>query len=72
MNLLLIIKQKKFNDTKNLVKEHLESIVLFNGNKLFGIQLFIPCVFTYINKFKSIVGIECLDKTNDTIIIYEF
>ena len=64
-------KQKKFNDTKNLVKEHLESIVLFNGNKLFGIQLFIPCVFTYINKFKSIVGIECLDKINDIIIIYE-
>jgi len=63
-------KQKKFIETKELIKEHLESIMLFNGNKIFGIQLFIPCVFTYINKNKNTVGIKCVDKINDKNILY--
>lgn len=64
-------KQKKFNETKNLIKDTLESITLLNGNKIFGIQLFIPCVFTYINKYKNIQGIRCIDKINDIEILYD-
>jgi hypothetical protein len=63
-------KQKKFNDTKNLIKEHLESIVLFNGNKLFGIQLFVPCVITYISKNKINKDIKCFDRINEETISY--
>lgn len=64
-------KQKAFNDTKNLIKDHLESIELFNGNKIFNIALFVPCVITYINKNKSSVGIKCLDKINDVQLVYD-
>jgi len=64
-------KQKKFNDTKNLIKDHLDSIELFNGNKVFGIQLFVPCVITYINKKKESNGIKCVDKINNTELVYD-
>ena len=64
-------KQKKFNDTKELIKDSLESIELFNGNKIFGIQLFIPCVFTYVNKNKKSKSIKCIDKINDIELIYD-
>ena len=63
-------KQKKFTDTKELIKDSLESIELFNGNKIFGVQLFIPCVFTYVNKNKLERGIKCVDKINDVVLIY--
>lgn len=63
-------KQKKFTETKELVKDHLESIELFNGNKIFNICLFVPCVITYINKNKSKEGIYCIDKINDIQITY--
>jgi len=64
-------RQKKFTETKELVKDHLESIELFNGNKIFGIQLFVPCVITYINKTKIIAVIKCVDKINDVEISYD-
>lgn len=64
-------KQKAFTDTKDLIKEHLESIELFNGNKIFGIQLFVPCVITYINRNKKSDGVRCLDKINDVEISYD-
>jgi hypothetical protein len=64
-------KQKAFTETKDLIKDHLESIELFNGNKIFNIALFVPCVITYINKNKSSVGIECLDKINDIQLVYD-
>jgi len=64
-------KQKKFISTKELIANDLESIVLFNGNKLFNIQLFVPCVITYINKNKTNNKINCLDKTTNTSITYE-
>jgi hypothetical protein len=63
-------KQKKFNETKELIKDSLESIELFNGNKIFGVQLFVPCVFTYVNKMKKTNGIICLDKINNKNITY--
>lgn len=64
-------KQKKFTKTKDLIREHLESIELFNGNKIFGISLFVPCVITYINKFKKSSGIHCIDKINNVELIYD-
>ena len=63
-------KQKKFTETKELIKDSLESIELFNGNKIFGVQLFVPCAFTYVNKVKKINGIICLDKINNKNITY--
>lgn len=63
-------KQKKFTETKELIKDHLESIELFNGNKVFGICLFVPCVITYINKHKKGDTIQCLDKINDVELNY--
>ena len=64
-------KQKKFTDTKELIKDSLESIELFNGNKIFGVQLFIPCVFTYVNKNKIDDDIKCIDKINDIELTYK-
>jgi hypothetical protein len=64
-------KQKSFNETRELVKDHLESIELFNGNKIFNIALFVPCVITYINKNKKYKGIKCLDKINDVALVYD-
>jgi len=63
-------KQKAFIQTKELVKDHIESIELFNGNKIFDIVLAVPCVITYINKCKKSKGIYCLDKLNNIEIIY--
>jgi len=64
-------KQKAFLDTKNLIKDHLESIELFNGNKIFGIALFVPCVIIYIDKNKKTKGIKCVDKINNIEITYD-
>ena len=63
-------KQRKFTDTKNLIKEHLDSIELFNGNGVFNINLFVPCVITYIDKYKKSVGIKCYDKINNVTLTY--
>ena len=64
-------KQKKFKDTKNLIEDHLESIELLNGNKLFGISLFVPCVITYVNKNKLKDDIKCIDNINEINITYD-
>ena len=63
--------QKKFNDTKKLVKDDLISIKLFNGNKSFGIVLAVPCVFTYINKNEKHSGIKCIDLINNVDLVYD-
>ncbi len=64
-------KQKAFIETKELVKDHLESIELFNGNGIFGISLFVPCVITYINKKRTSNGIKCIDRINNIELIYD-
>jgi hypothetical protein len=64
-------KQKKFTTTKELVKDHLDSIELFNGNGVFGISLFVPCVITYIDKNKTSKGIHCIDRINGVEITYD-
>ena len=51
--------------SKELVKNHLESIKLFNGNHLFDIGLFVPCVITYINKYKNSDIIYFTDEINN-------
>jgi hypothetical protein len=63
-------KQRAFKDTKELVKDHLESIELFNGNKVFGIVLAVPCCITYIDKKKKSKGIKCFDKINKVELVY--
>ena len=63
-------KQRKFINAKELVAEHLESIELFNGNKMFNIVLSVPCCITLVNKNKSIDGISCVDVINKVNIIY--
>jgi hypothetical protein len=64
-------RQNKFINAKELVKDHIESIELFNGNKIFGIGLFVPCVITYINKNKKIDGISCIDTINNINLTYD-
>ena len=54
-----------YTKTKKLVKNHLESIKLFNGNHIFNIGLFVPCVITYINKYKKSENINFIDKINN-------
>jgi predicted RNA methylase len=63
-------KQKKFLKVKDKIGKDLEKIVLFNGNKVFNIQLFVPCVYTYINKNKKTEGIICDDKILNKTIHY--
>jgi hypothetical protein len=63
-------KQKKFNETKELIKNDLESIKLFNGNGIFAISLFVPCVITYVNKYKKTNVIKCNDLINEVEIYY--
>jgi hypothetical protein len=63
-------KQKKFLTTKDKVGKDLVSITLFNGNKMFRIALFVPCVITYINKNIEHEEIKCSDKVNNKEIKY--
>ena len=63
--------QKKFLSAKNLVRLDLVSIELFNGNGVFGISLFVPCVITYINKNREHKRIECIDRINNVIVNYK-
>ena len=64
-------KQRKFTNTKEKVGKDLISIELFNGNKLFGIALFVPCVVTYFNKNEKHDSIKCFDRINNKEIDYK-
>ena len=64
-------KQKKFTNTKEKVGKDLISIDLFNGNKLFGIALFVPCVVTYFDKNQKHNSIKCIDSINNKKIEYK-
>jgi site-specific DNA-methyltransferase (adenine-specific) len=62
-------KQQKFINTKNKISKHLESVVLFNGNGVFNINLFIPCAITYVNKnYNGKIKVD--NKVDD--VYYEF
>ena len=64
-------KQQKFIKTKEIVKNTLDKIVLFNGNKIFNIQLFVPVAITFFDKEKKSKGIYCRDCINDVELKYD-
>lgn len=64
-------KQQKFVKTKEIVKDSLEKFVLFNGNKIFQIALFVPVAITFFNKSKKTKGINCKDNINDVELVYD-
>jgi 16S rRNA G966 N2-methylase RsmD len=43
-------KTKMFKDLKNKVENNLQSVDFFNGNNIFNIELFVPCMITHLNK----------------------
>jgi len=64
-------QQNKFIKTKKLVGDDLEQIILFNGNIIFNVGLFVPCAITNFNKNRKSTGIKCLDKINNIELIYD-
>lgn len=58
-------RQPAFNKARELVHDNLKSIHLFNGNTVFGISLFLPCVITHIDSSHSVEknGIISIDET---------
>ena len=64
-------KQQKFIKTKEIVKDSLEKFILFNGNKIFQIALFVPVAITFFNKEKKSNGIHCKDCINDIELVYD-
>ena len=66
-------KQSVFNKSRELVKNNLRSIHLFNGNTAFEIGLFVPCVITFIDKNYNtqVSGIFCEDLTRNVEFFYE-
>lgn len=63
-------KQRKFIKAKDLIKDDLKSIKLFNGNGIFNISLFVTCSITYIDK-KHDGKIKLYDKINNSNIEYD-
>ena len=59
-----------FNVTRNIHKDTLDKVVLFNGNPVFNIGLYIPCAITYVDNNKKRKGIDVIDKINNTKITY--
>ena len=47
------MKNKTFLDCRSYVKDRIKSLTLFNGNGVFGISLFYPCMITYITNQKT-------------------
>jgi hypothetical protein len=63
---------KPYVNIREKLKIDLEKIILFNGNKTFNIEIAVPCVITYVNKFKNIKNvILCDDKYNKKNITYK-
>ena len=61
--------QSKFINIKNLIGNNLKSVRLFNGNGVFGISLFVPCVITYIDKNHN-GNISLIDEINNKKVNY--
>jgi hypothetical protein len=63
---------KVYSEAKKKIREKLESITLFNGNGIFGIGIYVPCVITklsmqsnydeFIFENKITNKIDCIDK----------
>lgn len=59
-----------FIETRKLHKDSLDKVILFNGNPIFGIGLYIPCAITLIDKRKNDDKISVIDKINNKSIEY--
>jgi hypothetical protein len=66
---------KSFNDFKNKISDKVSSFELFNGNSIFDIQLFLPCLITHISGTNSnLIDINffnqsfCVKNINDVTI----
>jgi len=70
----LIDEKNSNSDFVNSKKEHsktLENVIIFNGNPIFGIELYVPCCITYTNKSKESSFIKVLDKINNIEVKYD-
>ena len=69
-----LIDNKKHNSdvkkTRELHKNTLDKVVLFNGNPIFNIGMFMPCAITYVDNNKNVIGIEVTDMINEIKITY--
>lgn len=61
---------KSFVKLKKSISKNLHKVQLFNGNKIFNIQLFIPCCISYIN-LESESEIKIDDRINNKMITYQ-
>ena len=61
---------KNYAEIKKLIGNKIKSIDFFNGNPIFGINLYVPCVITHIDNKKNTNKILCKDLINDTIFEY--
>lgn len=59
-----------FKNAKKIHKNYLEEVIIFNGNKIFNIGLYVPSAITIINKNKKTPGIEVVDNINKIKIRY--
>jgi hypothetical protein len=59
-----------FRETRELHRKSLDKVILFNGNPIFGIGLYIPCAITLINKNKTDNKISVVDKINKISVDY--
>ncbi len=53
------------NSCKDLVSQFKSSFQFINGNIIFGIKLFVPCIITYISKTEKNEGFHVIDSINN-------
>ena len=57
----------KYVNIKNLISKNIKELVIFNGNPLFKVGLFVPCVIELIDKLYNDEKIKVVDKINNKI-----
>jgi hypothetical protein len=55
---------------KNIVSQYKSSFELINGNVIFGIKLFMPCVITYISKKEVNSGFLVIDSVKNKTMVF--
>lgn len=58
---LIDLKNKTplYKNFKKKIENHLQDVELFNGNPIFNIRLFMPCVISHINKnYNGVVNVD--------------
>ena len=56
--------QPIYNDVKKSIEKYQKTFTFFNGNSVFGIDMFMPCSITYINKAVKDEKANVIDKIN--------